>query len=138
MPSDESLTVRIRYKLPDGDKSQELERGVVDEGQDLSLASDDFRLAAAVAEFGMLLRGSPHKGQPTYAALLELSEPLCARDPEGYRPANSSTWSARRRPWRADDRDCRGGSAERNPPEEGPSGGLRPGCPTPHGHGMVG
>ena len=85
VPSDESLTVRIRYKLPDGDKGQELERGVVDEGKDLSLASDDFRLAAAVAEFGMLLRGSPHKGQATYAALLELSEPLCTRDPEGYR-----------------------------------------------------
>src|SRR3974390_37689 len=34
--SDESFTVKIRFKQPDSDKSQLIERGVVDEGKDRS------------------------------------------------------------------------------------------------------
>jgi len=85
VPSDESFTVRIRFKEPDGNDSRLIERGFVDEGKDLSSASEDLRLASAVAGFGMLLRGSPHKGNLTYPALLELAGPLQAHDPQGYR-----------------------------------------------------
>jgi Ca-activated chloride channel homolog len=85
VPSNESFTVRIRYKRPDGQDSQLIEQGVVDENKDLADASEDFRFVAAVAGFGMLLRDSPHKGTLTYAGLRELTEPLLARDRQGYR-----------------------------------------------------
>ena len=85
VPSNESFTVKIRYKRPDGQNSQLIEQGVVDDNKDLAQASEDFRFAASVAGFGMLLRGSPHKGTLTYAGLLELTEPLVARDRQGYR-----------------------------------------------------
>jgi Ca-activated chloride channel family protein len=85
VPSDEALTVRVRYKRPDGEQSQLVERGLVDAGSDLAQASEDMKLAAAAAGFGMLLRESPHKGNFTYPALLELAEPLVSHDPEGYR-----------------------------------------------------
>ena len=84
VPSDESFTVRIRFKQPDGDDSRLIERGIVDEGKDLRSASEDLRRAAAVAGFGMLLRGSPHRGNLTYQALLELAGSLQDHDPEGY------------------------------------------------------
>jgi Ca-activated chloride channel family protein len=85
VPSNELLTVRIRFKQPDGDKSHLIERGLVDAGLDLPRASEDLRLAAAAAGFGMLLRNSSHMGNLTYPALLELAEPLLAHDPQGYR-----------------------------------------------------
>jgi Ca-activated chloride channel family protein len=85
VPSAESFTVKVRFKPPAGDKSELIEQGVVDDGSDLPKASDDLRLATAVAGFGLLLRQSSHKGNLTYPALLELCEPLLVKDPEGYR-----------------------------------------------------
>jgi Ca-activated chloride channel family protein len=83
--SDESFTVKLRYKQPDGDKSRLLETGVVDAGRSFAEASDDLKFAATVAGFGMLLRDSPHKGSLTYAAVLEIAHPAATRDPGGYR-----------------------------------------------------
>jgi Ca-activated chloride channel homolog len=84
-PSRESLTVKLRYKQPEGDKSRLIERGVVDEGAGFARASDDFKFAASVAGFGMLLRGSPHKGALTFAGVQELAESSLGKDPSGYR-----------------------------------------------------
>ena len=83
--ADELLTVKLRFKAPDGDTSREIERAVVDAGKDYAAASTDFRFAAAVAAFGQLLRDSPHKGGATYAAVLELAEASLGADPGGYR-----------------------------------------------------
>ena len=74
-----------RYKAPDGDTSRLIERSVQDAGRDYSQASEDFRFAASVAGFGMLLRGSPHKGGLTYPAVLELAQAAIGYDPMGYR-----------------------------------------------------
>ena len=63
--SSEMLTVKLRYKKPDGDKSELIERAVVDDGKQFANASADFKFAAAVAEFGMLLRDSEFKGSGT-------------------------------------------------------------------------
>ena len=59
---------------------------MVDDGADdvYGTASDDFKFAAAVAGFGMLLRDSPHKGSLTYDAVLELASSAASRDPQGY------------------------------------------------------
>jgi Ca-activated chloride channel homolog len=84
-PSNESFTVKIRYKRPDGDTSRLLEYGIVDEGQSFAQASYDLKFASAVAGFGMLLRDSVDKGSFTYAGVLEIAEATLFKDPSGYR-----------------------------------------------------
>jgi Ca-activated chloride channel homolog len=83
--SPESFTVKLRYKRPDGDTSKLLSIGVEDKGRSFGEGSEDLKFASAVAGFGMLLRGSTHKGSLTYAGVLEIAEPASARDPSGYR-----------------------------------------------------
>jgi Ca-activated chloride channel family protein len=48
-------------------------------------ASDNFKFSAAVAEFGMLLRDSEHKGAATYSQVLELAREAIGEDEFGYR-----------------------------------------------------
>jgi Ca-activated chloride channel family protein len=84
-PRAESLMVKIRYKAPDGDASQLVKGGVVDEGLPFGSASRDLQFAAAVAGFGMLLRDSPHKGDLTFPAVLEIAGSALGPDPGGYR-----------------------------------------------------
>ena len=80
------LTLKIRYKQPDGDTSTKLEFPVTDAGQSFSKASSDFQFASSVAGFGMLLRGSPYKGDATFAGMLEIAESSAGNeDPHGYR-----------------------------------------------------
>lgn len=66
-PGDELLTVRVRHKNPGAlfgfTRTQEF--AAADSGAQFANASADFRFAAAVAEFGMILRGSPYKGSGT-------------------------------------------------------------------------
>jgi Ca-activated chloride channel family protein len=83
--SPESLTVKIRFKAPEGDVSKLIEAGFVDEGRGASEASGEFRFAAAVASFGMLLRDSPHKGDSSYEGVVELADAGLADDPSGRR-----------------------------------------------------
>ena len=70
--SDESMTVKLRYKLPDEDTSQRMDLAVIDNGEDEP--SGDFQFAAAVAGFGMLLRNSAYKGDLTFDAVAQLAE----------------------------------------------------------------
>jgi Ca-activated chloride channel family protein len=81
----ESLIVKLRFKRPDGDKSDLIKGGVVDEGAPYGSASAEFKFACAVAGFGMLLRDSPYKGSLTYAGVLELGTEGAEHDPSGYR-----------------------------------------------------
>ncbi len=84
--SDELLTLKIRYKAPNGDVSTKLEFPIVDAGQTFAQATDDFKFASAVASFGMLLRNSEHKGNATYAGVIETAAAASKdRDPHGYR-----------------------------------------------------
>lgn len=66
-PGPELVTVSVRYRQPGSligwPRTQEF--AASDGGGAFAEASDDFRFAAAVAEFGMILRGSPHKGTGT-------------------------------------------------------------------------
>ena len=83
--SEEMLTVKLRHKAPDGDKSELTERVLIDQGAGFANASPDLKFAAAVAEFGMLLRDSEHKGSGTFGAVLEWAEEGKGSDPNGYR-----------------------------------------------------
>jgi Ca-activated chloride channel family protein len=58
---------------------------LIDRGANLRLASEDFRFAAAVAAFGMLLRDSPHKANASYTGVLELARGTLGADPNGHR-----------------------------------------------------
>ncbi len=83
--SGELLTLKLRYKQPDGQTSQLLEFPVRDGDKAYSQASQDFKFAAAVASFGMILRQSPYQGNGTLDAVLELAEEGKGSDPHGYR-----------------------------------------------------
>ena len=83
--SDELLTLKLRYKQPDGDRSTKLEFPITDNGQTFAEATDDFKFASAVASFGMLLRHSEHSGNASYAAVLEIAEDGGGKDLRGYR-----------------------------------------------------
>ena len=79
------MTVKLRYKKPDEDKSKPLEFPIVDPGTRLSKASADFKFAAAVAGFGMLLRDSEHKGSASFDDVLALAKKGKSTDLGGYR-----------------------------------------------------
>jgi Ca-activated chloride channel family protein len=81
--TNELLTVRVRYKEPQGTRSRLLEMPVVDRGHER--ASEDLRFASAVAEYALLLRESEHRGSASYDQVLALARGARGDDPEGYR-----------------------------------------------------
>ncbi len=83
--ADELFLLRLRYKAPDGDQSKLLELPVKDTDREFNRASADFKFAAAVAGYGMLLRNSPHKGDLTWDKVSRLAEAGLGPDREGYR-----------------------------------------------------
>ncbi len=84
-PAEPSFTLRLRYKPPKEDESKLIERKVTDQGRRFATASDDMRLAASIAAFGMLLRQSPYHGDATLSNVIEMARPTLASDPGGYR-----------------------------------------------------
>jgi Ca-activated chloride channel family protein len=83
--SKELLTLKLRYKQPDGDVSKLIERSVADDVKDYAKASGEFKFAASVATFGMLLRRSAYRGTATLDGALELAQEGIGKDPFGYR-----------------------------------------------------
>ena len=83
--SDELLTLKLRYKPPEGDTSTLISFPVKDDTQRFADASDDFQFAASVASFGMLLRGSKFAGNATYDSVLETASESTGEDRWGYR-----------------------------------------------------
>jgi Ca-activated chloride channel family protein len=83
--SQEMVTVKLRYKKPEGDRSELTERSFVDNGSRFENAAPDLKFAAAVAEFGMILRDSPYKGKGTIGAVIEWAREGKGRDTAGYR-----------------------------------------------------
>ena len=83
--SNELLTIKVRYKKPDGRTSMLLEQAVKDYSEDIDDASDNLRFAAAVAEFGMILRDSEFKGRATLESAAILASSAKGNDEEGYR-----------------------------------------------------
>lgn len=79
------LSLRLRYKPPQGEKSTLMTRALLDEGQSFDDADADFRFAAAVAGFGMQLRNSEYAGQWTYDDVIEVARSAKGSDPHGLR-----------------------------------------------------
>jgi Ca-activated chloride channel family protein len=83
--SPEMVTVKLRHKKADGETSELTERSFTDNGSKFENAAPDLKFAAAVAEFGMLLRDSQYKGKGTFGAVIEWAQEGKGRDTAGYR-----------------------------------------------------
>ncbi len=83
--SPEMMTVKLRYKEPDGDTSKLLSQSFVDRGVDFAQAAPDLKFAAAVAEFGMILRDSEFKGNGSLGEVSEWAGEGKGADENGYR-----------------------------------------------------
>jgi Ca-activated chloride channel family protein len=83
--TNELLTVKFRYKEPDGNNSEMIEHPVIDRHTTFNKTSDNFRFAISVAGFGMLLRNSEFKGAASYNQVFKMASASKGRDAEGYR-----------------------------------------------------
>ena len=83
--SGELLTLKLRFKRPDGNTSQLEEFPLAKRGGTFENASTDLRFASAVAAFGMLLRQSNHSGTATFAEVAKVASHALGPDVGGYR-----------------------------------------------------
>ena len=83
--TNELVTLKLRYKEPAGNQSKLLQKVITDKQNSPGKTSDNFRFAAAVAQFGLLLRDSEFKAKASYASVLELAQNARGQDEEGYR-----------------------------------------------------
>jgi Ca-activated chloride channel family protein len=83
--NEELLTVKLRYKELDEDQSKLLTMGVLDKNNPIEGASDNLRFAAAVAEFGLLLRDSRYKGTANFENITHLARNSTGEDLQNYR-----------------------------------------------------
>ena len=83
--SNEILTVKFRYKKPDGDVSKLIVHPLVDEKVAIEKTSDNFRWSAAVAAFGMILRESDFVKNYSTTEAIKLAQGAKGKDVEGYR-----------------------------------------------------
>jgi len=79
----ELLFVKLRYKEPDGERSRLLTQPVPDMAT--RNPSRDFHFQSAVAEFGLLLRASAHRGTASYEEVIATARATLGPDPDGYR-----------------------------------------------------
>ncbi|HBE70747.1 MAG TPA: VWA domain-containing protein, partial [Planctomycetaceae bacterium] len=70
----ELLAVKLRYKQPEGTESKLLLFPLEDKASEFEQADRDFRWAASMVQFGMLLRNSRFKGQSTWEQLIEQAQ----------------------------------------------------------------
>ena len=80
--SDELLTVKLRYKAPDGDESRLISTVVTNRPQEVRA---NLGFASAVAEVGMLLRASAHAPAASYESAVARARKFRQNDPEGTR-----------------------------------------------------
>ncbi len=83
--SSQLLTVKVRYKPENKNSSKEISQVLSLPLKTLEQTSDDFRFAAAVAGYGMLLRHSELNRDMTWKNCLELIRGSRGQDSEGYR-----------------------------------------------------
>ena len=81
--SNELLTVKFRYKDPDGSKSKLLEEVVYTSSE--KKPSEDLNFISALALFGMNLRASEFSNGKATPLVLELAEKGRGKDKDGYR-----------------------------------------------------
>jgi autotransporter-associated beta strand protein len=83
--SPELLTVKLRYKAPEGATSQLIEVPVTDKKTTLVAATPEFKFTTAVAAYGLMLRQSTYRGPLTWDQIRQLALEGEGTDPHGYR-----------------------------------------------------
>jgi len=83
--SAELMTLKLRYKKPDGNTSTKVEIPVKGKVLDLEETSDNFRFSAAIAEFGLILRNSQYKEDASMEHVIAMAKNSRGEDEEGYR-----------------------------------------------------
>lgn len=83
--TDEMLTVKFRYKEPDGDTSKLIVKTVKDNNSSIESANEDLKFSAAVALFGMQLRNSEFINTKKITDVIALAEAGKGNDKDGYR-----------------------------------------------------
>ncbi len=83
--SNEIMTVKLRYKKPDENESRLIVHPVDDKHVALKKSSESFRFAAAVAQFGLLLRGSEYAADASFDNVIELAKSSRGSDGDGLR-----------------------------------------------------
>ncbi|ODR94985.1 hypothetical protein AUC70_04260 [Methyloceanibacter stevinii] len=85
--TDEMAFVKIRYKQPDGAKSELISTPVTgaDAVSSIGGADTDARFAAAVAGFGQVLKGGRYTGDWSIDDAITLAQGARGQDPFGYR-----------------------------------------------------
>ena len=81
----ELLHVKVRYKDPGASTSKLISQAVLDGKNGLAETSVDFRFASAVAEFALVLRQSPHKGNANFGDLENRARGSLGPDLQGHR-----------------------------------------------------
>lgn len=81
----ELMTIKLRYKDPDGEKSKLIVHPLVDKHIRFAKTSDNFKFSSAVAQFGMLLRDSKFKGGSSLENVLKMARESRGKDAFGYR-----------------------------------------------------
>ncbi|MBC7554011.1 MAG: DUF3520 domain-containing protein, partial [Taibaiella sp.] len=83
--TDETATIKFRYKEPQGRRSREMEHTINSTFIAFSQADENTRFAAAVALFGMVLKNSAYKGTGNYKSVAEIAAAATGTDAGGYR-----------------------------------------------------
>ena len=85
--ANELAFLKIRYKDPMAKDAKSVEEStpIPFSLTDLTQTDDDYRFAAAVAEWGMLLRNSKYKAKSSYKQVIDLAKNAIGKDEEGYR-----------------------------------------------------
>jgi len=83
--TNELMTVKFRYKKPDGNVSKLIVHPMIDNNISIEKTSDNFRWAASVASFGMLLRQSEFLNGFSEDGVLRLAQGAKGEDKDGYR-----------------------------------------------------
>lgn len=83
--ADETAFVKFRYKRPGEKQSQLISVAVPGQASALADSSENFRFAAAVAEWAMLLKDSAYKGEASYENLIERIKGAKGADKQGLR-----------------------------------------------------
>jgi len=83
--ANEMMTVKFRYKQPGSDQSKLSVAVVMNHPESFNSTSADFRFAAAVAEFGMLLRNSQFKQNGSFEQAIDIAKNAKGNDEDGYR-----------------------------------------------------
>ncbi len=83
--SDELLTIKVRYKKPEGTKSILMEKPFTGPVKDIEEASANMRFAVAVAGFGMILRDSENSGSFNLEKVIHMAANARGDDEDGFR-----------------------------------------------------